>query len=155
MSKRAQRNGFLENHKAVFKGWDELKIIEMVDCEAETCHFLPHRPVMRTDGITTTFRPIFDASAHETGKRPLNDLLHKGPNLIDQISNAINSYQIVISADIEKAFLQLGILSEIENAEIRLIRSAQSQSLPDEKSIHNLCVFRDENDDIRVKTWKF
>ncbi|KAF8783373.1 hypothetical protein HNY73_013540 [Argiope bruennichi] len=41
---------------------------------------------------------------------------------------------------------------KIENAEIRLIQFVQAQSLPDEKSIPNLRIFRDENDVIRVKT---
>ncbi|GBN44278.1 hypothetical protein AVEN_211377-1 [Araneus ventricosus] len=115
MCERAQRNGLLDDYKAVFKEWEELKIIEKIDCENETSHFLPHRPVVKTDSMTTKIRPVFDASARETGKNSLNDLLYKGPNLIEQIPDIIDrfrSYPIGISADIEKAFLQLGIAPE-------------------------------------------
>ncbi|KAF8764089.1 hypothetical protein HNY73_022207 [Argiope bruennichi] len=77
-------------------------------------YFLPHRPVVANDGITTKIRPVFDTSAREIGKS-LNQLLYTGPNLIAQISDIIDkfrSYPIGISADIEKAFLQLEIASE-------------------------------------------
>ncbi|GFQ73412.1 integrase catalytic domain-containing protein [Trichonephila clavata] len=43
-------------------------------------------------------------------------------------------------------------LDELESAEIQLIRSVQAQCFVDEKSISNLCVFRDHNNIIRVKT---
>ncbi|GFW47307.1 integrase catalytic domain-containing protein [Trichonephila clavipes] len=62
--------------------------------------------------ITTKIRPVFDASACATGQSSLNDLLYKGPNLIEQIPDILDMfrrYPIGPSADIEKAFLQLGI----------------------------------------------
>ncbi|GBN44195.1 hypothetical protein AVEN_148419-1 [Araneus ventricosus] len=77
MCERAQRNGLLDDCKAVFKEWEELKRIEKIDCENETSLFLPHRPVVKTDSITTKIRPVFDASPRETGKNSLNDLLYK------------------------------------------------------------------------------
>ncbi|GBM40950.1 hypothetical protein AVEN_161590-1 [Araneus ventricosus] len=43
-------------------------------------------------------------------------------------------------------------VEETESAEIQLFRSVQAQSFPDEKSIPNMCVFRDEKNIIRVKT---
>ncbi|GBM85887.1 hypothetical protein AVEN_144314-1 [Araneus ventricosus] len=43
-------------------------------------------------------------------------------------------------------------VEEKDSAEIQLIRYIQAQSFPDEKSIANLCVFRDENNIICVKT---
>ncbi|GFS61791.1 uncharacterized protein TNCV_4345111 [Trichonephila clavipes] len=67
---------------------------------------------MRDDNITTKIRPVFDASARATGQSSLNDLLYKGPNLIEQIPDILDRfrrYPIGLSADIEKAFLQLGI----------------------------------------------
>ncbi|GBM78847.1 hypothetical protein AVEN_157807-1 [Araneus ventricosus] len=79
MCERAQRHGLLDDYKAVFKEWEELKIIEKIDCENETSHFLPHQPVVKTNSIATKIRPVFDASAHETGKNSVNDLLYKRP----------------------------------------------------------------------------
>ncbi|GBO00438.1 hypothetical protein AVEN_133050-1 [Araneus ventricosus] len=117
MCERAQQFLLLDDYKAIFTEWGELKIIEKIDCESETSHCLPHRPIVKTNRTTTKIRPVFGASARETGKNSLNDLLYKGPNLIEQIPDIIDrfrSYPIGISADIENAFLQLGIVLSIE-----------------------------------------
>ncbi|GBM30190.1 hypothetical protein AVEN_134228-1 [Araneus ventricosus] len=112
---RAKEWASKEDYKEVFKEWEELKIIEKIEGESETSHFLLHRPRVKTDSITIKIRPVFDASPRETGKSSLNDLLYKSPNLIEQIPDIIDmfrSYPISISADIEKAFLQLGVALE-------------------------------------------
>ncbi|GFS75430.1 integrase catalytic domain-containing protein [Nephila pilipes] len=54
-------------------------------------------------------------------------------------------------SSIDKSKEGILFLEEIESAEIRIIRSTQAHSFPDEKSIPILCVFRDDNN-IRVKT---
>ncbi|GFT01966.1 integrase catalytic domain-containing protein [Trichonephila clavipes] len=82
MCERAQRNGILDNYKVVFKEWEELVIIEKIEQKGESSYFLPHRP------------------------------RHQGPNLIEQIPDILDKfrrYPIGLSADIGKAFLQLGI----------------------------------------------
>ncbi|KAF8785753.1 hypothetical protein HNY73_011259 [Argiope bruennichi] len=61
------------------------------------------------------------------------------------INNAKNSY--------EKRNLDKNLsLNEIKKAEIRLIQSIQNLNIPDLKSISNLCVLKDEEGIIRVKT---
>ncbi|XP_035205803.1 uncharacterized protein LOC118180858 [Stegodyphus dumicola] len=73
--------------------------------------FLPHRPVIK-DSTTTKIRPVFDASARESGKCSLNDLLYKGPNLLEIIPEILDRFRIHpigLSSDIEKAFLMLSI----------------------------------------------
>ncbi|GFX74748.1 integrase catalytic domain-containing protein [Trichonephila clavipes] len=80
--------------------------------KGENSQFLRPRPVVKEDSITTKIRPVFDASARATGLSSLNDLLYKGSNLIEQIPDILDRfrrYPIELSADIEKAFLQLGI----------------------------------------------
>ncbi|GFW09917.1 DUF1758 domain-containing protein [Trichonephila clavipes] len=89
MCERAQRNGILDNYKVVFKEWEELEIIEKIEEKGEHSYFLPHRPIVKDDSITTKIRPVFDASARATDR--------------------FRRYPIGLSADIEKAFLQLGI----------------------------------------------
>ncbi|GFU12391.1 integrase catalytic domain-containing protein [Trichonephila clavipes] len=114
MCERAQRNETLDDYKVVFKEWDMifLEIIEKIEDKGENSYFLPHRPIVKDDNITTKIRPVFDASARVTGQSSLNDLLYKGPDLIEQIpdtSDRFRRYRIGLSANIEKAFLQLGI----------------------------------------------
>ncbi|GFY53536.1 DUF1758 domain-containing protein [Trichonephila inaurata madagascariensis] len=64
---------------------------------------------------TTKIRPVYDATARESGKPSFNDVLHKGPGLIELIPDILDrfrSYPISLSAGIEKAFLQLAIALE-------------------------------------------
>ncbi|GFW94923.1 uncharacterized protein TNCV_3398021 [Trichonephila clavipes] len=90
----------------------ELEIIEKIKEKGENTYFLPHRPIVKDDKITTKIQPVFDASPRATGQSSLNELLYKGPNLIEQIPDILDRfrrYPIGLYADIEKAFLQLGI----------------------------------------------
>ncbi|GFS49493.1 uncharacterized protein TNIN_419031 [Trichonephila inaurata madagascariensis] len=71
-----------------------------------------HRPIVKNDSVATKIRPVFESSARVTGQSSLNDLLYKGPNLIEKIPDILDrfrSYPIGLSADIEKAFLQLDL----------------------------------------------
>ncbi|GFR23912.1 DUF1758 domain-containing protein [Trichonephila clavata] len=89
MCERAQRNWFLDDYKAAFKELEKLEITEKIEAENENSNCLLHRPIVQNDSITTKIRPVFDALAHETDR--------------------FHSYPTGHSADIEKAFLQLGI----------------------------------------------
>lgn len=73
---------------------------------------MPHRAVVRMDNVTTKIRPVFNASGREYDNCSLNDILHTRPNLTEQIPDIIDRfriYKIGLSADIEKAFLQIEI----------------------------------------------
>ncbi|GFY64907.1 integrase catalytic domain-containing protein [Trichonephila inaurata madagascariensis] len=78
---------------------------------------LDGRPEL-TPAKTTKKRSVFDAiaSGGEGGERPLlNDMLQKSPSLIELIPDILDRfhlYPIGLSANIEKAFLQLAIASE-------------------------------------------
>ncbi|GFW49722.1 putative RNA-directed DNA polymerase from transposon X-element [Trichonephila clavipes] len=64
---------------------------------------------------TTKIRPVFDATAREGNNPSLNDCLLKGPNLIELIPDILDRfrmYPIGLSADIEKAFLQISVTPE-------------------------------------------
>ncbi|GFV06442.1 DUF1758 domain-containing protein [Trichonephila clavipes] len=106
------RNG-TDDYKVVFKEWEELEVIEKIEDKGENSYFLPHRLIVKNDSITTKIRTVFDASARVTGQISLNDLLYKGTNLIEQVPDILDRfrrYHIGFSADIEKAFLKLGII---------------------------------------------
>lgn len=71
---------------------------------------MPHRPVYREDKETTKLRIVFDASAHAPNHLSLNDHLEVGDNLLPDILTILLNFrvaQIAITADIEKAFLQI------------------------------------------------
>lgn len=52
----------------------------------KTRTYIPHRAVIREDSLTTKLRVIFNASSKTTSGYSLNDLLHAGPKLQQDIS---------------------------------------------------------------------
>ncbi|XP_028403419.1 uncharacterized protein LOC114526117 [Dendronephthya gigantea] len=98
-------------------------VIERVPNEETTSqsgvHYLPHHPVIRKDRETTKVRIVYNGSAkQEDSALSLNDCLHKGPNLIPKLLDILVRFrwhQVALTADIEKAFLMIGIPQEDRN----------------------------------------
>ena len=91
-------------------------IIEKVTINTETTerrHYLPHHPVMTPSKSTTKLRIVYDASIKaKKGDKSLNECLHRGPVLLPDLCGILLRFRIqliAIFADIEKAFLQVGI----------------------------------------------
>ncbi|XP_037919655.1 uncharacterized protein LOC119656992 [Hermetia illucens] len=83
----------------------------------ERTYFMPHRPVYREERETTKTRIVFHASARSGGNPSLNDLLWSGPNLLPDILKMILNVRLGkhgITADIERAFLQIELAQKIE-----------------------------------------
>ncbi|GBN21039.1 hypothetical protein AVEN_75944-1 [Araneus ventricosus] len=108
-----ERSGNLGNYEAVFHSWLDEDIIEEVQKDADTKneHYLSHHPVYK-DNSTTKIRPVFDGSAKEKNSSSINECLEKGPNMVKLIPEIINKFRLRkfgITADTEKAFLQIGL----------------------------------------------
>ncbi|GFT09054.1 uncharacterized protein TNCV_4105201 [Trichonephila clavipes] len=106
----------LKEYASIFDEWEALKIIDRVtETKIETdAYYLPHRAVFKISE-TTKIRPVFDATAREGNNPSLNDCLLKGPNLIELIPDILDRFRmfpIRLSADIEKAFLQISVTPE-------------------------------------------
>ena len=76
-------------------------------------HYMPHLPVIRSDGSTTKVRVVYDGSARsKESNLTLNDFLQKGPNLIPKLFDVcirFRRHPIIVMADIEKAFHMIKI----------------------------------------------
>ena len=83
------------------------------DINTSRSHYLPHLEVVRKDRETTKVRVVYDGSAKASKKeRSLNDCLQTGPNHLPHVFNIIANFRkniIGLTADIEKAFLMVGI----------------------------------------------
>ena len=105
----------LKMYGDIFKEYERDGIIEKVPPhdvgEAGCVHYLPHRPIIRTDRNTTKVRPVFDASAKISGPS-LNDCLHTGPNLLSMVYDILLRFQlqkVIIMSDIKQAFLNVEV----------------------------------------------
>ena len=74
--------------------------------------YLPHHPVVKEQSLSTKVRPVFDASAKAPNGVSLNDCMETGPNLLPDLVGVLmrfRRWQIALTADVQKAFLQVGV----------------------------------------------
>ena len=74
---------------------------------------MPYHPVFRAGATTHKVRIVMNGSAKTKGMASLNDYLATGPNILPQIVNILSKLRAsgnFVVADIEKAFLQVGLL---------------------------------------------
>ncbi|XP_046811213.1 uncharacterized protein LOC124420875 [Lucilia cuprina] len=75
-------------------------------------YYLPHHCVLRTESTTTKLRVVFDAYCKTTTNVSLNDILHTGPRLQEDLFKILLRFRkrrYVFSADIEKMYRQIWI----------------------------------------------
>ena len=78
-------------------------------------YYIPHQPVIRESSSTTKLRVVFDASCKTSTGISLNNLLHTGPRLQQDITDILlrwRKHRIVFTADIEKMYRQIKIHEE-------------------------------------------
>ena len=90
-------------------------IIEVVpqDTDSTKRHYLPHHSVSSPGSVTTKLRIVYDGSAKTNeANSSLNDCLYRGPVLLQDLAGILLRFRlqrVAITADIEKAFLQIGL----------------------------------------------
>ena len=90
-------------------------IIEVVpqDTESTKRHYLPHHSVSSPGSATTKLRIVYDGSAkNNEANSSLNDCLYRGPVLLQDLAGILLRFRlerVAITADIEMAFLQIGL----------------------------------------------
>jgi hypothetical protein len=94
----------------------EKGIVEVVSedtsVEGRLVHYLPHHGIVRRDKLTSKLRIVYDASAKTKGHPSLNDCLYTGPSFdqfIFDILLRFRIHKIVLTGDIEKAFLMVAV----------------------------------------------
>ena len=115
--KRIQgRPELLQKYDSIIKDQLKKEIIEEVnDGTEEGCkkHYIPHHAVITPDRKTTKVRIVYDASAKaRKGCKSLNECLYRGPVILEDLCGLLlrfRTHKVALTADIEKAFLQVGL----------------------------------------------
>jgi hypothetical protein len=115
---------FCKEYDNIIKEQLEKGIIEKVKDDSEqqittnnsnhvNKHYLPHHGVVRKERETSKLRVVYDGSARENqGDISINDCLDIGPNLVPKLFDILVRFRwnrVALTADIEKAFLMIGI----------------------------------------------
>ncbi|UYV85166.1 hypothetical protein LAZ67_X004794 [Cordylochernes scorpioides] len=121
LEKRLQANPSLKSQYINFmREYLELNHMELIPLKelkkpSNQCFYLPHHGVLREQSTTTKIRVVFDASSRSTNNLSLNDFLHVGPKLQQNLFNILlrfRTFPIAITADIEKMFRQIRLNSD-------------------------------------------
>ena len=113
--KLTDKPDLLDQYDQILKEQLAQGVIEKVPPEEHNsnAHFLCHFGVIRNERATTKLRVVFDGSAKSVpSNTSLNDRLVVGENNMPLLFDTLvrfRTHKIAITADIEKAFLQIGI----------------------------------------------
>lgn len=115
LESKLERNPELhEQYSSFMKEYEKLGHMEIIDNETTSnpTYYIPHHPVVRDESITTKLRVVFDGSALTTATTSLNQNLHVGPVIHDDLFAILlrfRTHNHVFSADVEKMFRQIWI----------------------------------------------
>ncbi|VDK88083.1 unnamed protein product [Onchocerca ochengi] len=111
---RLQHKSILHLHQETIQDQLRSGIIEQAYPKDEigVIHYLTHHEVLIPNKATTKLRILYDASAHLKRFKRLNEALYRGPIMLPDLVGVLLRFRmmkIAIIADIEKAFLPLGL----------------------------------------------
>ncbi|XP_011700862.1 PREDICTED: uncharacterized protein LOC105457721 [Wasmannia auropunctata] len=102
---------FKIDYSRAMEEYIRLKHISVIEDPADDDgYYLPHHAVVKDSSTTTKVRIVFDASAKANNGVSLNDVLMVGPIIQDKLFSHLirfRMYKYVVTADIEKMYLQI------------------------------------------------
>ncbi len=115
--KRLERDGNYERYDSIIQEQLQSGVIESAPTKPTgNEYYMPHKGVVKEDAESTKLRVVYDASAREDAKQPsLNDCLNPGPSLQNLLWNVLirsRFHPILLTGDLQKAFLQIRIKEE-------------------------------------------
>ncbi|XP_076384451.1 uncharacterized protein LOC143263146 [Megalopta genalis] len=115
LERRLKRDPELNNqYKAIFKEYLDLGHMSEIPDPNEG-YYLAHHGVLKMSSQTTKLRIVFDGSAASSTGLSLNDVLHTGPKIQDDLLYILlrfRTHQYVVTGDIEKMYRQFLIRPE-------------------------------------------
>uniref|UniRef100_A0A8D9B6W8 Integrase catalytic domain-containing protein n=1 Tax=Cacopsylla melanoneura TaxID=428564 RepID=A0A8D9B6W8_9HEMI len=141
--KRHKDDGLLDICDKTFQEQVNLGVIERVESDSQKVgNYLPFHAIRKETSETTKVRLVMDASAKQVRSKPsLNELLYRGPVLLENLCSLLlrfRLHEISFVADIEKAFLNIGLNEE--DRDFTKILWVKDKTLPPDSD--NLITYR-------------
>ncbi|XP_047998158.1 uncharacterized protein LOC125235603 [Leguminivora glycinivorella] len=102
-------------YEKILKEQLEANIIEIVDPSTQVDHPVHYLPFHMVQQKGKRGRLVYDASAKLKNEKSLNECLYRGPNMLEDLTGLLLKFRIgkiAVTADVEKAFLQVGLQKE-------------------------------------------
>ena len=121
VKKLKNRPELLKKYDSIIQDQLEKGVIERIQSTMTEgkIHYLPHHAVVTPQKTTTKIRVVYDASAKtRPGNNSLNECLSRGPVMLHDLCGLLLRFRlhpIAMIADIEKAFLQIGLKEDQRN----------------------------------------
>jgi len=103
-------NALKIEYSRIMEEYLKLGYMSIIDDPEEDGYYMPHHAVIKESSNTTKVRVVFDASAKTSNGVSLNDVLMVGPTIQDKLFSHLirfRAYKYIITADIEKMYLQV------------------------------------------------
>uniref|UniRef100_A0A8D9BZC5 Reverse transcriptase domain-containing protein n=1 Tax=Cacopsylla melanoneura TaxID=428564 RepID=A0A8D9BZC5_9HEMI len=89
---------------------DKGYMAKSTDQSDKSGYFIPHHMIVKPDRVSTKIRVVFDASAKTSSGQSLNDLLHTGATLYNDLLGILLKFRLfpcALNGDITSMFLQI------------------------------------------------
>ncbi len=94
---------------------DQVEEVYSLTPATDKANYLPHFAVVNQNKLSSSVRPVMDGKARGATGVALNDCLHKGPKLINELNLVFLRFRhksITIGADVRKMFYQIRLAPE-------------------------------------------
>lgn len=123
---------FANNYKEFMDEYIALNHMKPSNRNSIIEYYLPHHAVQRAEAVTTKLRVVFNASAKSSSGLSLNDCMHTGPNLQQDLQSLILNWRIykyAWTADIEKMYRQIMVQEQDQDYQKIIWRESPNQPI--------------------------
>ncbi|XP_056016952.1 uncharacterized protein LOC125656535 [Ostrea edulis] len=145
--KMQSKPDFLQKYDEIIQDQCTKGIIEKIPHSSEETgikHYIPHHAVIDPTKPTTKVRIVYDASAKsKQSNLSLNECLHRGPVMLQDLCGLLLRFRmnrIGIVADIEKAFLQVGLqVKDRDATRFFWLKDVNTRSIENNTQVYRFC----------------
>lgn len=137
LNKQPETKAMYSNFINEYEQLKHLQLVHSFNPSVPHC-FLPHHGIMKLSSTSTKMRVVFDASCKTSSGISLNDTLHSGPKLQEDLFTTMSRFRLfkyVVTGDIQKMYRQVHIDLPDSNFQLILWR----ENPDDEIKVLRLC----------------